>query len=120
MIDDAVAELAPLIGKRAACRATGRPQASYYRRHRQSPALPPVQGPKRASRPQPRALSAVERDAVRAVLDSPEFADQAPVAVYHQLLDEGMYLCSPPAPTLWPRRIPATRNGSCVSTRSRR
>jgi putative transposase len=29
------------------------------------------------------------------VLNSPDFADQAPVAVYHQLLDEGVYLCSP-------------------------
>ena len=95
MIDDAVAQLAPLIGKRAACRATGRPQASYYRRHRQSPTPPPVQGPKRAPRPQPRALNPTERAAVRAVLNSPDFADQAPVAVYHQLLDEGVYLCSP-------------------------
>ena len=41
MIDDAIAELAPLVGKRAACRATGRPQANHYRRHRQSPAPPP-------------------------------------------------------------------------------
>jgi putative transposase len=95
MIDEAVAELAPLIGKRAACRATGRPQASYYRRHRQSPPPPPVHGPKRAPRPQPRALSQAERDGVRAVLDSEDFADQAPTAVYHQLLDEGVYLCSP-------------------------
>jgi transposase InsO family protein len=95
MIDDAVAELAPLIGKRAACRATGRPQASYYRRHRQSPAPPPVLGPKRAPRPQPRALSEAERAGVRAVLNSADFADQAPAEVYHQLLDEGVYLCSP-------------------------
>ena len=95
MIDDAVAELAPLIGKRAACRATGRPQASYYRRHRQSAPPPPVHGPRRAPRPQPRALSAAERDGVRAVLNGEDFADQAPVAVYHQLLDEGVYLCSP-------------------------
>jgi putative transposase len=95
IIDEAVEELTPLIGKRAACRATGRPQASYYRRHRQSPARPPVHGPKRAPRPQPRALSQAERATVRAVLDSPDFADQAPAAVYHQLLDEGVYLCSP-------------------------
>jgi putative transposase len=95
MIDEAVAELAPLIGKRAACRATGRPQASYYRRHRQSPTPPPVQGPKRAPKPQPRALGAAERESVRAVLNSEDFADAAPAAVYHQLLDEGVYLCSP-------------------------
>src|SRR5437762_9123725 len=31
-------ELAPLLGStRAACKATGRPQANHYRRHRQSP-----------------------------------------------------------------------------------
>jgi hypothetical protein len=42
VIDAAIAELAPLIGKRAACRATGRAQANHYRRHRQSaPALKP-------------------------------------------------------------------------------
>jgi putative transposase len=95
MIDGAVAELAPLIGKRAACRAIGRPQASYYWRHRQSPALPPVQGPKHAPKPQPRALTGAERESVRAVLNSEDFADAAPAAVYHQLLDEGVYLCSP-------------------------
>src|SRR5258705_12242034 len=95
MIDDAVAELAPLIGKRAACRATGRPQASYYRRHRQSPPPPPVHGPKRAPRPQPRALSEAERAGVRAGLNRAGFVDQAPAAGGHQFLDEGVYLCSP-------------------------
>jgi putative transposase len=35
MIDDAIAELTPVLGsKRAACTATGRPQANHYRRHR--------------------------------------------------------------------------------------
>jgi putative transposase len=63
MIDDAIAELAPLVGTRAACRATGRPQANHYRRHRQSPAPP---RPVRERRPQPRALSQAERDTVRA------------------------------------------------------
>jgi putative transposase len=38
MIDDAIVELEPVIGIRAACRATGRGQARHYRRHRQSPA----------------------------------------------------------------------------------
>jgi putative transposase len=70
MIDDAIAELAPVVGKRAACRATGRPQASHYRRHRQSPAsLRPVR--ERAA--QPRALSTAERDAVRSLLNSERF-----------------------------------------------
>jgi putative transposase len=82
MIDDAVTQLAPLMGKRAACRATGAPQASFYRRHRQSPVPPPVHGPARAPRPQPRALSEAERAGVRALLDGADFVDQAPAAVY--------------------------------------
>lgn len=91
MIDDAIAELAPLVGVRDACAATGRPQASHYRRHRQSPA--PAR-PRRERRPQPRALSPVERVEVRAVLNSPEHVDKAPAAVYHELLDQGVYLAS--------------------------
>jgi putative transposase len=92
-VEAAVAELIPVIGVRAACRATGRSQAGHYRRHRQSPAPPPKPKPPRG--PQPRALSDDERAAVRGVLNSEDFADAAPVAVYHTLLDEGTYLCSP-------------------------
>jgi putative transposase len=91
MIDDAVAELAPLVGVRAACTATGRPQANHYRRHRQSPVSP---RPPRERRPQPRALSVAERDRVRAVLNSEDFVDKAPATVYHELLDDGVYLGS--------------------------
>ena len=91
MIDEAITELQPLIGTRKACRATGRPQASHYRRHRQSPAPVP---PPRTPRPQPRALSAAERAHVRAVLNDPEHVDKAPAAVYHELLDDGIYLAS--------------------------
>jgi putative transposase len=91
MIDDAIAELAPLVGVRAACRATGRPQANHYRRHRRSPR---PDRPARQRRPQPRALSPVERDTVRTLLNSPEFVDKAPATVYHELLDEGVYLAS--------------------------
>ena len=91
MIDEAIAELAPLVGTRQACRATGRPQANHYRRHRQSPK--PVK-PATEHRPQPRALSPAERDAVRALLNSPDFVDKAPATVYHELLDEGVYVAS--------------------------
>lgn len=91
MIDDAVAELAPLVGVRQACAATGRAQASHYRRHRQSPKPP---RPPRERRAQPRALSAAEREAVRSVLNSEDFVDKAPATVYHELLDEGVYLAS--------------------------
>jgi putative transposase len=91
MIDEAIGELEPVIGIRAACRATGRAQASHYRRHRQSPA--PVR-PVRERKGQPRALSEVERDTVRALLNSPDFVDKAPATVYHELLDEGVYMAS--------------------------
>jgi putative transposase len=91
MIDDAIDELEPLIGVRAACRATGRSQASHYRRHRQSPAPP---RPPHRAQTQPRSLTAVERDTVRALLNSPEFVDKAPATVFHELLDEGVYLAS--------------------------
>ncbi len=68
MIDDAIAELAPLVGTRRACAAAGRAQASHYRRHRQPP--PPARLPAER-RPQPRALTPAERAQVRAVLIRP-------------------------------------------------
>jgi putative transposase len=91
MIDDAIAELAPLVGKRQACWASGRAQATHYRRHRQSP---PPRRPVTERRPQPRALSQAERDTVRALLNSEHFVDKAPATVYHELLDEGIYVAS--------------------------
>jgi putative transposase len=91
MIDDAITELAPLVGVRDACTAVGRPQANHYRRHRQSPA---PQRPKRERKPQPRALTSVERAEVRSVLNSSEHVDKAPASVYHELLDRGVYLAS--------------------------
>ena len=80
-------ELQPLIGTRQACQATGRPQASHYRRHRKSPA---PERPERERKPQPRALAPAERARVREVLNSPEHVDKAPAAVYHELLDDGV------------------------------
>jgi putative transposase len=91
MIVASIGELAPLVGVRAACRATGRSQASHYRRHRASPA--PAR-PVRERAPQPRALSAAERDTVRCLLNSERFVDKAPATVYHELLDEGAYVAS--------------------------
>jgi putative transposase len=89
--DEAIAQLTPLIGVRAACRATGRPQANHYRRHRKSPRTP---RPAREPVAQPRALTPRERHQVRALLNSEEHVDKAPAVVYHELLDEGLYLCS--------------------------
>lgn len=91
MIDDAITELAPLVGVRTACQATGRPQANHYRRHRRSPA--PARPPREPA-PQPRALAPAERAQVREVLNSPEHVDKAPATVYHELLDQGIYLAS--------------------------
>ncbi len=91
MIDDAIAELAPVVGVRAACAAVGEPRARHYRRHRKS--VPPPE-PKRALAPQPRALSEVERAELRAVLNSEEHQDEAPATVYAKLLDQGRYLGS--------------------------
>ena len=93
MTDQTIAELAPVIGTRAACAAVGRSRATYYRYHRQSPPSP---HPSRRRVPQPRALSQSERAEVLGVLHQERFVDQAPASVYANLLDEGRYLCSVP------------------------
>jgi len=91
MIDDAITELTPTVGVKAACAAVGRPRANHYRRHRKSPAPP---RPTRQRAEQPRALSAAERQQVLDVLHGERFADMAPGEVHATLLDEGTYLCS--------------------------
>ena len=93
MADQAVAELAPVIGTRAACTALGQSRATFYRCHRPSPA---ARRPPRVPAPQPRALSPVERADVLGVLHHERFVDQAPASIYATLLDEGRYLCSVP------------------------
>jgi putative transposase len=92
--DEAIAALAPRIGTRAACAAAGVAQASWYRRHRASPA-PPRRAPvPHRDRVQPRALSPAERAAILAALHAERFADTAPAEVWATLLDEGIYLGS--------------------------
>ena len=94
MTGQAVAELAPRIGVRDACDAVGVSQAGYYRRHRQSPAPQrPAPIPHR-DRPQPRALSGEEQQAILDVLHSDRFGDMSPAEVWATLLDEGIYLGS--------------------------
>ena len=102
-LDDAVDELVPLVGKKAACEAVGLPRASYYRanpvREQTEPSLRSgielvEPAPARARQVQPRALSQAERARVLEVLHSERFADTAPATVYATLLDEGTYLCS--------------------------
>ena len=95
MIDQAVAELQPLVGVRGGCAAVGEAQARWYRRHRQSPLeSPPPPKLERVPAGQPRALSEVERTQLRRVLNSPEHVDEAPATVYAKLLDDGVYLGS--------------------------
>jgi len=91
-VDAAITELEPLIGVRAACRATGRSQSNHYRWNRKSPS--PARPARRPARPQPRALDPDERLAVLEVLHEARFVDEAPATVYAKLLDEGVYLCS--------------------------
>jgi len=92
--DQAIAELAPRTGTRAACAAVGPPQASWYRRHRASPRPPRREPVPHAERAQPRALAPAERQAVLDVLHSERFADIAPAGAWATLLDEGTYLGS--------------------------
>jgi putative transposase len=89
--EQAADELAPVIGRRKACEATGIPQANWYRRHRRSPPRPRPVHPQASH---PRALTALERRAVLEELHSERFADVAPAEVYATLLDEGVYLAS--------------------------
>lgn len=91
MIEEAIAELAPVVGVRAACSAIGESRARYYRRHPKNPAPPK---PKRVPAPQPRALSDTERAEIRSTLNSEEHQDEAPASVYAKLLDQGLYLGS--------------------------
>ena len=91
MIDETITELVPLVGVKSACAVVGRPRATHYRKHRQSPA--PVK-PAKARKRQPRALSTDEQSAVLEVLHSERFVDLAPAEIHAILLDEGVYLCS--------------------------
>ena len=94
MTDEAIAALAPRIGTRAACAASGVPQATWYRRHRISPPAPKPAPVPQAGRVQPRALAPAERTAILDALHSDRFADLAPAEVWATLLDEGTYLGS--------------------------
>jgi putative transposase len=87
-------ELTSKLGVRAACEAVGAAQASYYRRHRQSPAPQRLEPVPHRQRCQPRALTAAERQAILDVLHSDRFADMSPTEVWATLLDEGVYLGS--------------------------
>lgn len=104
-MQQAVSQLAPLVGVRRACQLLGVPRSAYYRAsspRAEQPLEPPapatttpvVRAP--ARRHSPRALSQAEQEQIRALLNSPRFADLAPREIYATLLDEGVYLCSWP------------------------
>jgi hypothetical protein len=94
MVDQTIAELAPMVGLRAACTALGRARATYYRHHRQS--SPPPRAT-RTPRPQPRALSPSERAEVLDILHQERFIDQAPATIHS---DEREPAARAPAPRI--------------------
>ena len=82
-------QLAETIGVSAACQALDVVRSSLYR------ARPSIEAdPKPERLASPRALQPAEKEEVRKVLNSVQFADQAPREVYASLMDEGKYLCS--------------------------
>lgn len=87
-------QLAVLIGRAAACRATGLPRSTWYRRNRSSPAPARPDPTPQARRAQPRALAPAERARVRELLNSELYVDEAPATVWAKELDAGRYHCS--------------------------
>jgi putative transposase len=81
-----VNELATKIGVKSACEALNVPRSQVYRARQPKAEPMPRHSPSHA-------LSAAEREQVRATLNSERFMDQAPRQVYAALLDEGTYLC---------------------------
>ena len=93
-LDQAVATLAPAVGTVAGLPG-GRPAPLELVSPPPAVATTAAPAAAGAASPQPRALSAVERQQVLEVLHDPErFWDAAPASVYATLLDEGSYLCS--------------------------
>lgn len=89
MIAPAVAALAAHTSTAAACALLGWSRATHYRAQQ-----PAVKGPRRPRPTPPNALSAAEREAVLARLNSARFADKSVAQTWATLLDEGEYLCS--------------------------
>jgi putative transposase len=84
-----VNELTPVVGVRQACKLTGRSRASHYR-----DAKGPMHGPAAPRSPATNKLSALEVDALLALMNSPDFVDLAPAQIWAILLDAGTYLAS--------------------------
>jgi len=86
----AVEQMAPVVGRAAACRALDVPRSWLYRQLQEATELVV----REARRSPARALDAGERSAVLELLHSERFVDRSPSEVYATLLDEGTYLCS--------------------------
>jgi putative transposase len=91
-MDAALAGLAPLSSKTAACRILGISRATLHRQENPRPAE--GEKPAAARAPHPAALSEEEREQVLNVLDSDRFADKSPAQAWAVLLGEGCCYCS--------------------------
>lgn len=82
-------ELHAVMSHRAAARLTGVSRATAHRATVSGP-----KPPRRPGRPPANRLTAAERAAILAVLNSDRFVDTTPIEVFATLLDEGVYLAS--------------------------
>lgn len=89
ILDAAVDELTPIVGRKRACNAMGRARATHYRQRREALHGPPAPRPRSQ-----RALTPHDEDSLVDVLNSERFCDRAPAQVWATLLDEGTYLAS--------------------------
>lgn len=96
-MNTAVDSWAPRIGETRACAAFAvSARTRRYRRQQAEGRATPR--PSRATR-LPRVLPAwripdVDRERIVALMCEPRFCDLAPAQIYHQLLDDGVYVCS--------------------------
>lgn len=84
---NAICEVSPEVGVRAACGALDVPRSTFYRAQQPQGCPAPRKTP-------PRALSREERTTVLDVLHSERFVDKSPAEAWATLLDEETYLCS--------------------------
>ena len=92
----AVDQLKDVVGTKQACKALDIARSSYYgakHTHQHQGAIK-TRDPKVQPKPQPRALSPIERRAILDVCDSERFCDVSAATIYATLLDEGVYLGS--------------------------
>jgi putative transposase len=74
------------------CRVLGLNRSAVYRRRSRNAGAPVDRSRKKSI--QPRALQASEREAILSALTSEEFENETPRAIYHALLQRGIYLAS--------------------------